>query len=169
MDAAAAKLGMPTEGTVEADIERVLGAEVLHKMRSRPSWSVEKWTKLCLGSFLGFSLQRSCKYAHIIRETSYLWFDAIDGLRDLYESYSVDAEVQLAAGVHVHSHASQDPRHLQWLAERRCEQFRPPSKQVEIKTSGPLGMNVVLTRGDGVVIPPPAPDTEDGSDDSDAV
>jgi hypothetical protein len=82
-------------------------------------------------------------------------------LRELFDGYEVTANLQLATRVYQQAHAMDDPHTAKWAAERRCAQFRPPPKQIEVKTDQPLGMNVVLSRGDGTVIPPPTPEEAD--------
>jgi len=161
--------GKPTAESVEADARAVFSDEALRPLLIRGAFSWDRWATLCLCRYVGQPNTEASLCARISRTTLYDWFEVVPGLKEHLSGYDCDAKTRLAAGLHQWVDRDDDSLTARWMAERRCAQFRPPAKQVEITTSGPLGMNVVLTRGDGIVIPPPAPDTEDGSDDSDAV
>jgi len=157
LDQIAAEMGMPTPESAVEDLVRELGDEALQELRSKPRWTALVWGDLCLASYVGMSQVKACQAARVSRDTLRHWCLSVEGLRELYDSYQASAEMRLAGRVMQHAFHCEDAISARWAAERRCEQFAPPARQLEQTIRTPGGVQVVLEGvGAQVVEPPPA-------------
>ena len=152
--------GMPTEESVRADALAALGDEAVQGLTARVAFCWKKWHTICLCRYVGQPIVQSALAARVPRQTLYGWFEGVPGLKELLEGYDSDAQARLAARLHQFAEADEDSLTTRWMAERRCAQFRPPAKQVEMEVRGPVGVRVVLQRGDGQIVEPPKPQEE---------